>query len=431
MCPSSKVTRDRRHSPKGRAGLMREWLRLLENKGVDILNVEKNINGWSVKQLLDKVKNRLSNSSQQDFSHEVMEAMSGCLACKACASQCPVKVDVPDFRARFVNLYHSRYFRPLKDHLVANVELLTPLMAKAPKFVNSILSSKAYDNISAATIGYIDTPLLSVPTLKEKVAQAGYQAFDLTTFQQMTVEQRRKFVFIVQDPFTSFYDADVVFSMMVLIEKLGFSPVLLPFKPNGKPQHVKGFLNRFAKTAINTAEFLNQLHQLDVPLIGLDASLALCYRDEYKQTLGSKRGDFHVQLAHEWLIIALDNLNRNHLVPTVKSNSQTEFKLFAHCTEKTALAGSEKQWSEIFNKFGLSLLSESVGCCGMAGTYGHEKVNFENSKGLYELSWQPQISALEPEQILVTGYSCRSQVKRLGEVKTRHPIEALLEAINK
>jgi len=431
MCPSSKVTRDRRHSPKGRAGLMREWLRLLENKGVDILNVEKNINGWSVKQLLDKVKNRLSNSSQQDFSHEVMEAMSGCLACKACASQCPVKVDVPDFRARFVNLYHSRYFRPLKDHLVANVELLTPLMAKAPKFVNSILSSKAYDNISAATIGYIDTPLLSVPTLKEKVAQAGYQAFDLTTFQQMTVEQRRKFVFIVQDPFTSFYDADVVFSMMVLIEKLGFSPVLLPFKPNGKPQHVKGFLNRFAKTAINTAEFLNQLHQLDVPLIGLDASLALCYRDEYKQTLGSKRGDFHVQLAHEWLIIALDNLNRNHLVPTVKSNSQTEFKLFAHCTEKTALAGSEKQWSEIFNKFGLSLLSESVGCCGMAGTYGHEKVNFENSKGLYELSWQPKIAALEPEQILVTGYSCRSQVKRLGEVKTRHPIEALLEAINK
>ncbi len=158
MCPSSKITRDRRHSPKGRAGLMREWLRLLENKGVDILSLEKNINGWSVKQLLDKVKNRLTSNHKDDFSHEVMEAMSGCLACKACASQCPIKVDVPDFRARFLNLYHASYFRPLKDHLVANVELLTPLMAKAPKLVNGVLATKAYDKLSKATIGYIDTP---------------------------------------------------------------------------------------------------------------------------------------------------------------------------------------------------------------------------------------------------------------------------------
>ncbi|MFT7430477.1 MAG: FAD/FMN-containing dehydrogenase/Fe-S oxidoreductase, partial [Colwellia sp.] len=273
MCPSSKVTRDRRHSPKGRAGLMREWLRLLEAKGVDILSLEENIQHWSVKRLLDKIKNRFSAHQKEDFSHEVMEAMQGCLACKACASQCPVKVDVPDFRARFVNLYHSRYFRPLKDHLVANVETLTPLMAKSPKLINAVLSHKWYDKFSRATIGYIDTPILSVPTLAKQVREKNYQSFDLAYLQGLNKAQQASHVLIVQDPFTSFYDANVVEAMMALIEKLGFTPILLPFKPNGKPQHVKGFLAKFAKTAKNTAEFLNELHQLNIPMVGLDASL--------------------------------------------------------------------------------------------------------------------------------------------------------------
>ncbi|GLX80190.1 FAD-binding oxidoreductase [Thalassotalea insulae] len=427
MCPSSKITRDRRHSPKGRAGLMREWLRLLENKGIDVLALEQQVSGWSVKQLLDKVRNKLTNSNQDDFSHEVMEAMSGCLACKACASQCPIKVDVPDFRARFVNLYHSKYFRPLKDHLVANVETLTPLMAKAPKLVNKVLSSKLYDKASKATIGYVDTPLLSVPTLKQRVKQQGFEHFDLAKFAQMSTEQRQDYVFIVQDPFTSFYDATVVENMMKLATGLGFKPVLLPFKPNGKPQHVKGFLKRFAKTAQNTAAFLNQLQQLNIPMIGLDASLALCYRDEYQQSLKASRGEFKVLLAHEWLLSVIEYQKiKNH---QYSGENTTVYKLFAHCTEKTALAGSEQQWQQIFAFFGLTLESVSVGCCGMAGTYGHEQSNLDNSKGLYQLSWEPKLKELNEEQLVVTGYSCRSQTKRLGKLSTRHPVEVLLENI--
>jgi FAD/FMN-containing dehydrogenase/Fe-S oxidoreductase len=427
MCPSSKVTRDRRHSPKGRAGLMREWLRLVEAKGVNILALEENIQHWSVKRLLDKVKNRFSTNQKDDFSHEVMEAMQGCLACKACASQCPIKVDVPDFRARFVNLYHSKYFRPLKDHLVANVETLTPIMAKSPKLINSVLSHKLYDKFSRATIGYIDTPILSVPTLAAQVSDKKYQSFDLSYLQSLSKEQQAKHVLIVQDPFTSFYDANVVENMMALIKKLGFIPVLLPFKPNGKPQHVKGFLSKFAKTAKNTAQFLNELHQLNIPMLGLDASLTLCYRDEYKQTLGDKRGDFSVLLAHEWLLTVIDQQNTKLAIASLTNKKpKATYKLFAHCTEKTALAGSEGQWRDIFQVFGLTLENVSVGCCGMAGTYGHEQVNFENSKSLYSMSWQDKVAKLEEAQILVTGYSCRSQVKRLGNKDTRHPIQALL-----
>lgn len=433
MCPSSKVTRDRRHSPKGRAGLMREWLRLLEAKGVDVLALEQNIQNWSVKSLLDKVKNRFnsqfSGKEDDDFSHEVMEAMQGCLACKACASQCPIKVDVPDFRARFINLYHSRYFRPLKDHLVANVEMMTPIMAKAPKIVNSVLASTIYDKLSQASIGYVDTPLLSIPTLEQRTSAHQFTKFELSQLNNMSANERAKSLLIVQDPFTSFYDAKVVEDFMLLVKKLGFEPILLPFKPNGKPQHVKGFLAKFAKTAKSTAEFLNQIHQLDIPMVGLDASLALCFRDEYKQVLGNSRGDFEVKLAHEWLIAVIDQPNNKAIDKAAQRESSVAYKLFAHCTEKTALAGSEGQWQHIFEHFGLALSSISVGCCGMAGTYGHEKVNLENSKTLYKMSWQDKVAQLATEQILVTGYSCRSQIKRLDNKATLHPVQALLKEL--
>jgi Fe-S oxidoreductase len=433
MCPSSKVTRDRRHSPKGRAGLMREWLRLLENKGVDILALEENIQGWSVRKLLEqtvlKVKNQFNRENSYDFSHEVMEAMSGCLACKACASQCPIKVDVPDFKARFVNLYHSRYFRPVKDHLVANVEILAPMMAKAPVIINKVISSKLYDKISSATIGYVNTPLLSVPTLQNKVdtgiEQGIYEKFDLTALQQMSAVELAKRVLIVQDPFTSFYDAQTVAAMMKLAYKLGYKPILLPFKPNGKAQHVKGFLSRFAKTAKSAADLLNKIHQLSIPMIGVDASLVLCYRDEYNSVLGDKRGDFQVLLSHEWLTEAVKNKTQNVTTP-----AQTNFKLFAHCTEKTALPNSENEWLAIFNRFELSLNKVAVGCCGMAGTYGHEKTNFDNSKSLFELSWKQKLHGLSQEQILATGFSCRSQVKRLAEMSSSHPVVVLLACLD-
>jgi Fe-S oxidoreductase len=333
---------------------------------------------------------------------------------------------VPDFRARFINIYYSRYARPLKDHLVANVEIITPLMAKAPSLVNAVLKTKAYEKLSEKTIGYVNTPLLSVPTLKKQVKSSGYSGFDLAKLQGLTTAQRKGYVLIVQDPFTSFYDAKTVHSMMSLIKKMGLEPILLPFKPNGKAQHVKGFLARFAKTAKSSSDFLNQLAELDMPMVGMDASMVLCYRDEYAKTLQGNRGGFSVLLAHEWLLSFIKQ-DKTQLNPI--NSSDKVYKLFAHCTEKTALVNSENEWQKIFKHFGLALEKVSVGCCGMAGTYGHEKANLDNSKGLYELSWQPKLESLASEEVLATGFSCRSQVKRFSNMKARHPVEALLATL--
>ncbi|MGP9800968.1 D-2-hydroxyglutarate dehydrogenase YdiJ [Rheinheimera sp. NSM] len=420
MCPSSKVTKDRRHSPKGRAGLMREWLRLTEMQGMDVLAQEQQLlqQSGTIKGLWQRMQNTLAKRrGEQDFSHEVMDAMEGCLACKACAGQCPVKVDVPSFRARFLQLYHSRYLRPAKDYIVANIERTAPLLAKTPALVNFMLKRRVTAAVLKKTFGYVDTPLLSVPTLAQQLGER--YRLDLTALQQQSAEQRERTVLLVQDPFTSFYEAELVADALRLLEKLGFNPILLPFLPNGKPQHVKGFLREFAKTAATAAAFFNQLQSLGIPMLGLDASLVLVYRDEYNKALGDKRGDFNVQLLHEWLV--------QQSLPQVSNSA--DFALLAHCTEKTALPATEQAWQHIFSRAGLSLKPVSVGCCGMAGTYGHEAQNLDNSKALFDMSWRAPVEQFGTERILVTGFSCRSQVKRLVGDKPKHPLQALLAAL--
>lgn len=243
MCPSSKVTRDRRHSPKGRAGLIREWIRLLAKDGVDTktLSAEQFDTSWW---------QRFSNSrnKQDDFSHEVLDAMNGCLACKSCSSQCPVKVDVPDFRSKFLSIYYQRYMRPMKDHLVGNIERMAPIMAKFSPVVNLFLKRKWMQNGIEKTIGYVDTPILSEPTLANRV-KGKVATYNHDALSKLSAQEKQKTVLIVQDPFTSYYDASVVEDFVTLVNALGFTPVMLPFKPNGKPEHVKGFLAKFAKTA--------------------------------------------------------------------------------------------------------------------------------------------------------------------------------------
>ena len=108
--------RERRHSPKGRASLMREWLRLMVAEGVDPVAEAAALRATAAWRTLPaRIANTIGKRrGDYDFSHEVKEAMDGCLACKACAGQCPIKVDVPSFRAKFFELYHGRYLRPAR-----------------------------------------------------------------------------------------------------------------------------------------------------------------------------------------------------------------------------------------------------------------------------------------------------------------------------
>lgn len=418
MCPSFKVTGDRVQSPKGRASLMREWLRLLEQQGVDLeqLAKQKSVN------IFHRIKNTFSATKAQDYSVEVMESLQGCLACKACSSQCPVKVDVPKFRAQFFELYYRRYLRPAKDYLVGGIEQSLPIMARAPKLVNQVSQNALSKWVIKKFIGYVDAPALSVPTLKQQLQNHACLGYDLNDLHSIPEVERPNYVLVVQDPFNSFYDAELIFNFIKLIEKLGITPVLLPFKPNGKPAHIKGFLQQFSRTAKSSADFFNKLAKLDIPMVGIDPALVLVYRDEYKQVLGDELGNFKIELANEWLLSRLNKLPKYGL-------TDKTYTWFSHCTESTAKPNTGAEWQQIFSHFGVNLTRVNLGCCGMAGTYGHELVNLANSRRLFAMSWEQRIKDLPQDEILVSGYSCRSQVKRFAHFRPKHPIEALLTLI--
>ncbi|MGO7455157.1 FAD-binding and (Fe-S)-binding domain-containing protein [Rhizobium ruizarguesonis] len=418
MCPSWKATRERRHSPKGRAMLTKEWLRRLTANGSDPLAEGNRIRPLaSLRDFPAKVLNSAFNGQRTaDFSHDVKEAMDGCLACKSCVGGCPIKVNVPSFRARFLELYHSRYLRPPKDRLVAVLERILPLLAKTPRLTNTVLRMPP---VTAAlrALGLVDLPLLTATDLSREMAARGFAFATPDALRSMSAEEKRRSVVVVQDAFTSFYETELVFDTLELLSALGFKPFLTVYQPNGKPLHVHGFLKWFERIARAHAEQLNQCAAAGIPLVGIDPSMTLTFRSEYVEALGAGAVP-RVHLLQEWLATRL---------PARFAAIDKNYVLLPHCTERATALSSLQDWATIFSNFGLRLNVIASGCCGMAGTYGHETHNVGTSRAIFDMSWRRHIEEARPEEeLLATGYSCRSQAKRFGKVRLRHPVQVLL-----
>lgn len=419
MCPSWKATRQRMHSPKGRASLIREWLRLQGQAGIDVLSQAHRRPSF-LKGLIQRWRNtQAQRNGAEDFSHEVYDAMAGCLACKSCAGQCPVKVNVPQMRSRFLELYHTRYLRPPRDYLIASLEYTIPWFARIPSLYNALMNARFTRRLLETRGGLVDSPLLSRAHFKEAVQRWRVRPATPENLVALSEAQRARSVILVQDAFTRYFETPLLMDLIELVSRLGYQVFLAPFNPNGKPLHVQGFLDAFNRAAVRNAAQLQVLGSFAIPLVGLDPAMTLVYRQEYLKVPGIKNYP-EVALLQEWLLKVLPEKEQQ--------GAATRFRLLAHCTEKTNAPASSRQWEQLFERAGLQLTSQAVGCCGMSGTYGHEARNKPTSVAIFDQSWAAQVQA-PPEQgeALATGYSCRSQAKRLSERNLRHPLQVLLD----
>jgi len=423
MCPSWKATRERRHSPKGRASLMREWLKLLAEHQVDPAQeaAQAREHGvwkrWST--FPQRAFNSLIASPERDFSGEVKEAMDGCLSCKSCVGQCPIKVDVPAFRSRFLEAYYGRYLRPAKDGLVASLEQILPAIALMPRLSNALTQSRLGRAV-LRRLGLVALPELSSGRLQSGLARRGVRVASAAALNALSDTERRKHVVVVQDAFTSFYDSEVVLDFIELIGRLGFIPWVAPFKPNGKPQHVLGMLGRFERTATSNGQMLRELADAGVDLVGVDPSMTLAYRAEYVKALGENLAP-QVALPQEWLARRLGEL------PVLQVDVNNPWTLLPHCTEKTNAPAATSSWIAVFQRLGLELRIQPAGCCGMAGLYGHELSNRSTSEAIYAQSWGRMVT--NPSlagRLVATGYSCRCQAELMDRAQLLHPVQALL-----
>lgn len=417
MCPSYRGTGDRLHSPKGRATAMREWLRQLANQDRRFEDLPFANGSLAVRAVTDL--GRRARESTDDFSHQVWTAMDGCLSCQACATQCPVKVDVPSFKSRFLAAYHGRFPRPPADYALAYLETGSAWVARTPGMANWIMQRPTVRGFLAKRLGLADPPLLSQPSVAHFLR--GHPEFRFTdaNWAAMRSEDRSRAVFIVQDAFTSFFDARVVRTVLWTLRVLGYRPLVLPFKPSGKPLQVKGFLPEFERLARRQAEYLASIQALGRPLVGIEPSVTRIYNHEYQQLSAIDRPQ--VQPLEHWLVRVMDtSASEGAGAPT--------HTLFQHCTVGSADTQSARDWQAVFRSVGLSLARTELGCCGMSGAYGHEQRHRDTSRTIFEQAWGPAYAASDVPPV-VPGYSCRSQLRRFGQKHPIHPIEAILKAI--
>ncbi|MBX2809999.1 MAG: FAD-binding oxidoreductase [Cellvibrionaceae bacterium] len=427
MCPSWKGTRKRTHTPKGRASLIRQWLQQLNRQHTSAVAEADKLMQQSLCTRLLNFPKKIKHSYQKhrgdyDFSHEVHDAMMACLACKSCTGTCPVKVDVPEFRSKFLHLYYGRYLRPVKDYIVGTLEFVIPVAAKMPGLYNLLMGASWVQTCLARYAGLSDSPLLSRVYFERELQQRQYHYATADNLAALSSAEKQQAVIVVQDAFTRFFETRLLLDTLDALKHLGFTPLLAPFHPNGKPLHVHGFRRAFAKTATATAKQLNALAASGISMVGIEPSMTLAYRSEYQKVLGDKAPP--ILLVQEWLAQQTLPAQKTQHKPSAQKN----YKLLAHCTEKTNAPQSMKDWQTVFSKLGYSLEVVETGCCGMAGTYGHETAQIATSKRIYALSWQQAINNAQwPEQLLATGYSCRSQVQRIDGKTLAHPLQVLLK----
>ena len=406
ICPSAKVSRNWLYSPKGRSAILREWLSQLSVKGY-------NTTGKTYKVGLDNPKD-----FPKDFSHQVYESLDKCLGCKACVSGCPIKVDIPTMKSQFLANYHSKYKRPAIDYFVKYSEAMLSVSLHSGGIFNDILNTQFVRSGVANIVGFVDTPIINSLNLRSELKKRNAPEFSIKALESLSAEQRAKTVCIVQDLFTSLYDTQVALSLYDFLVGIGYRVYFSPFKINGKPAFVKGFLKYFDKQAKKATKFYNQIADTGVELVGIDPAMTLVYRDEYKKSLG-KDVRFKVKMIQEWLSEKLPSL------PTMRQLIDREFNLFNHCTEKSLSPIASDQWLKVFEHFGIKTKIAKVGCCGMSGSFGHESKHVETSKQIYGLSWKQKIKDCGITSSMATGFSCRCQVKRMAGHTMKHPIEIL------
>ena len=380
ICPSYHATRNRIHSPKGRAVLMREWLRLSATA---------------------------QHKKKNSFAREVYTAMQGCLGCKACVSRCPVQVDIPQYKSEFLFRSHQQHRRPLQDYLVAFLEYGLPWFLRMPRFMNFFLKHALLKKI-----GLIDLPLFSTDTFYQQLKSRQAPVFSLKKINQ---SDPNKTVCLLVDAFIAAFKPNWALSVYDLLVKLGYVVYVLPLRPNGKPMHAEGFLKSFYHLAKKNNHFYAKIK---APIVGIDPAMTLCFRDEYQKTLGNQLR-FTVELLAPFLL-STQAVWRNRIqhAPSIQP-----YYLFSHCTEKSLLADSEQQWITLFSLFGIELQSIKTGCCGMAGSFGHKLSNQAVSQALFEMSWKNKLN----HRAVMTGFSCACQIRRLSGNDGLHPTRVLLE----
>jgi len=390
MCPSYRATRNEKDTTRARANALREFL---------------------------------TNSKKQNkFNHkELYDVFDLCLSCKACASECPSNVDVATLKAEFLHQYYKENGIPFRTQLFANNVKWNKLGSLTPTFTNMVLNTK----ITKKMIGI--APKRSIPKLAKTTVNKWYQKN-----KKRLENQPNKFgeIYLFVDEFTNYYDATIGLNAIELLTKLGYKVIITNHEESGRSFISKGILDKAKEKADFNVNFFKNLISKETPLIGIEPSAILTFRDEYLRLADNKssakkiaENTFTIEefIKHEF--------EKNNILADSFTAQEKTVKIHGHCQQKS-LSSTESIFKmlSIPKNYTVSILN--TGCCGMAGSFGYEKEHYNLSMQVGEDTLFPKIRNSDKSTIIAaSGTSCRHQIKDGTKRISKHPVTILYEAL--
>ena len=390
MCPSYRASKNETQSTRARANMLRDVI---------------------------------TNNNNPFNSKDLYNILDLCLSCKACKSECPSNVDLTKLKAEFLQKYYDKNGVPFRSRLIANISKINKLLSVLPNVSNFFLKTKIFYKPVMRLIGFSSKrkmPLLSEKTLKK-------------AFKQIHRTKQKRKVYLFADEFTNYNDADIGIKAIQLFEKLGYEVAIPNISESGRTYLSKGLLRKAKKIAENNIAVLKNIISEETPLLGIEPSTILTFRDEYPDFFkDAKDKDVAVQLSINCLMID-EFLAKEIKAENIKTEQFTvkpkHIKLHGHCQQKAVASTDATKFVLSFPK-NYSIEEIPSGCCGMAGSFGFEKEHYELSMAIGELTLFPAIRESEKEIVIAApGTSCRCQIKDGTDVDALHPIEILWEAI--
>ncbi len=394
MCPSYMATKDENTTTRARANMLREFL---------------------------------TNSTKiNPFDHkEIYAVMDLCLSCKACKSECPSNVDIAKLKAEFLQHYYDANGIPLRSRLIANITSVNKLGSFAPSLFNFFQKNKFLSGITKRTLGFAtgrSIPLLYSITLRAWAAKNNLQ-----------VKNTKRTVYLFADEFTNFNDVEIGIKAIKLLNALGCRVIIPDHEESGRTFLSKGLLRKAQKLANANVSKLGPLVSDETPLVGIEPSAILTFRDEYRDLVDAPLRNAAVALARNALLFDEYILNLMIEYPLLNTKFTQEsrvIKLHGHCHQK-ALASVESTRKMLSIPVNYTVDEIKSGCCGMAGSFGYEKEHYEVSMKVGELVLFPEVRKAESAMIIAApGTSCRHQIKDGTGRQALHPIEILFGAIH-
>ncbi|MEO6994176.1 MAG: FAD-linked oxidase C-terminal domain-containing protein, partial [Lacunisphaera sp.] len=396
MCPSYMATRNEKDTTRARANMLRQVL--TESRGA--------MSAWD--------------------STAVKEVMDLCLSCKGCKSECPSNVDVARLKAEWQQHYYDANGVPLRSRLVANFAKSMRLAAIAPWLYNWAVTAPDVSRWIKQFAGFAIKR--SLPTLHATTLAAWHKKHANPT--SFAYPNGRVHLFC--DEFTNYNDTAIGIKAIQLLNRLGYEVVIPPHVESGRAHFSKGLVREAREIAIRNVELLADVITSNAPLIGIEPSAILGFRDEYLDLVPDKLLPAAQALAKNALIIdefIAREIDAGRIARDAFVARPQAIKLQGHCHQKALSSlGPTVKMLELPAGYKVTLIPS--GCCGMAGSFGYEEEHFAISQQIGELVLYPTLrSTAEDTLVAAPGTSCRHQIKDgLGRIAL-HPVEILHAAL--